>query len=176
MTIDEKIQYDINRETAEISPSLSVKLDKYEYVTGEEKLLFDQSRIIEQLKLTYSPLGKASEKLTKKIGDQGKKQKKNINTKKKYGDGFKILTPQQKLQRLPIALAQVKAGNTSENLLNEITQIINSLYPAKEITKKVYNNIMISIKVYYKMNNIFMNSKIVKHLILTGYYSTLQIK
>ena len=76
MTIDEKIQYDINRETAEISLSLSVKLDKYEYVTGEEKLLFDQSRIIEQLKLTYSPLGKASEKLTKKIGDQGKKQKK----------------------------------------------------------------------------------------------------
>ena len=53
-----------------------LSFDKYEYVTGEEKLLFDQSRIIEQLKLTYSPLGKASEKLTKKIGDQGKKQKK----------------------------------------------------------------------------------------------------
>ena len=49
-------------------------------------------------------------------------------------------------QRLPIALAQVKAGNTSENLLNEIRQIIYSLYRAKEITKKVYNNIMNSIK------------------------------
>ena len=54
------------------------------------------------------------------------------------------------LQRLPIALAQVKAGNTSENLLNEIRQIIYSLYQAKEITKKVYSNIMNSIKVYYK--------------------------
>ena len=51
------------------------------------------------------------------------------------------------LQRLPIALAQVKAGNTSENLLNEIRQIIYSLYQEKEITKKVYNSIMDSIKV-----------------------------
>ena len=59
---------------------------------------------------------------------------------------LKILTPKQMLQRLPIALAQVKAGNTSENLLNEIRQIIYSLYRAKEITKKVYNNIMNSIK------------------------------
>ena len=50
------------------------------------------------------------------------------------------------LQRIPIALAQIKAGNTSENLLNEIRQIIYSLYRAKEITKKVYNNIMNSTK------------------------------
>ena len=54
------------------------------------------------------------------------------------------------IQRLPVALAQVKAGNTSENLLNEIRQIICSLYQAKEITKKLYSNIMNSIKVYYK--------------------------
>ena len=45
------------------------------------------------------------------------------------------------LQRLPIALAQVKAGSTSENLLDEIRQIIYSLYQAKEITKNVYNNV-----------------------------------
>ena len=50
------------------------------------------------------------------------------------------------LQRLPIALALVKSGNTSENLLNEIRQIIYFLYGAKEITKKVDNNIMSSIK------------------------------
>ena len=66
--------------------------------------------------------------------------------KTKYGEGLKILTPKQMLQRLPIAVAQVKAGNTSENLLNEIRQIIYSLYRAKEITKTVYNNIMNSIK------------------------------
>ena len=46
------------------------------------------------------------------------------------------------LQRLPIALAQVKASNTFENFLNEIRQIIFSLYQEKELTKKVYNNIM----------------------------------
>ena len=59
---------------------------------------------------------------------------------------FKILTPKQMLRRLPIALVQVKVGNNSENLLNEIRQIVYSLYQSKEITKKVYNNIIKSIK------------------------------
>ena len=63
------------------------------------------------------------------------------------GKGRKILTPNQMLKRLPIALAQVKAGNNSESLLNEIRQIVYSLYRSKEITKKVYNNIINSIKV-----------------------------
>ena len=58
------------------------------------------------------------------------------------GKGLKILTPKQMLQRLPIALAQVKAGNNSESLLNEIRQIVYSLYQSKQITKKVYNNII----------------------------------
>ena len=59
---------------------------------------------------------------------------------------LKILTPKQIIQRLPLALAQVKGSNASENLLNEVRQIIYSLFRAKEI-KKVYNNIMNSIKV-----------------------------
>ena len=63
------------------------------------------------------------------------------------GTGLKILTPKQMLQRLPIALAQVKAGNNSESLLNEIKQIINSLYQSKQITKKVYNNMINSIQI-----------------------------
>ena len=50
------------------------------------------------------------------------------------------------LEILPIALAQAKAGNTSKNLLNEIRQIIYSLYWEKEVTKKIYNNLMNSIK------------------------------
>ena len=58
---------------------------------------------------------------------------------------LKILTPKQMLQRLPISLAQVKAGNNSENLLNEIMQIVYSLYQTKEITKKVYDNIVKSL-------------------------------
>ena len=55
------------------------------------------------------------------------------------------------LQRLPIALAQVKAGNASENLLNKIRQTIYSLYRAKEITKNIYNNIMNLIKLLNRM-------------------------
>ena len=58
---------------------------------------------------------------------------------------LKILTPKQMLQRLPIALAQVNAGNNSENLLNEIRQVVYSLYQSKQIPKKVYNNIIKSI-------------------------------
>ena len=54
--------------------------------------------------------------------------------------GLKILTPKQMLQRLPTALAQVKAGNNSESLLNEIRQIVYSMYQSKQITKKVYSN------------------------------------
>ena len=60
---------------------------------------------------------------------------------------LKILNRKQLLQRLPIVLVQVKAGNTSKNLLNEICQIIYSLYLAKQITKNVYNNVMNLIKV-----------------------------
>ena len=67
--------------------------------------------------------------------------------KAKKGEGLKILTPKQMLQRLLIAHVQVKAGNTSEKLLNEIRQIIYSLYRSKKITKKVHNNIINSIKV-----------------------------
>ena len=63
------------------------------------------------------------------------------------GTGLKTLTPKQMLQRLPIALKQVKAGNNSESLLNEIRQIIYSLYQSKQITKKVYNNIIKSINI-----------------------------
>ena len=279
---DEKLQYDINREAAKISALSSGKLDKYEYLTGEEILPSNQQQIIQQAKFTYSPLGKAFEKQTKTIEDQGKKQfvaleslkdpnkklapvkdfipMENLNpeiineikrieemekqvdrnrmvykgTNKTYdfrnfktirafgneirnniidmktadidqarllshindfiktkprdpekrrlrsdvlnsvsvlvkgremvltafkngifqlskesqeGEGLKIFTPNQMLKRLPIALAQVKAGNNSESLLNEIRQIVYSLYRSKEISKKVYNNIINSIKV-----------------------------
>ena len=59
-------------------------------------------------------------------------------------------------QRLPIALAQVKAVNTSENLLNEIKQIIFLLYWTKEIAKKVYNKIMNSINKVIKQNGYYI--------------------
>ena len=283
---DEKLQYDINREAAKISDLSSGKLDKYEYLTGEEILPSNQQQLIQQAKFNYSALGKAIEKQRKTIEDQGEKQvvaleslkasdkklpptkdsipmenlnpeiineiKKNEEIEKKVdrnkmvykgtnktydfrsfktirtfgneirnnvisldtanmeqakllsyindfmktkprdlekkrlradvlnsvtglvqgreavltafksgifqtskeseeGTGanemLKILTLNQMLKRLPIALAQVKAGNNSENLSNEIRQIVYSLYRSKEITKKVYNKIINSIKV-----------------------------
>ena len=63
----------------------------------------------------------------------------NARYNKTDGTGLKILTLKQMLQRLRIALTQVKAGNNSESLLNEIGQIVYSLY---QINKKVYNNII----------------------------------
>ena len=277
---DEKLQYDINREAAKVSGLSSGKLDKYEYLTGEEILPSNQQQIIQQAKFNYSPLGKAIEKQRKTIEDQGEKQvdvlkisykklpsikdfvptekfnpeiiaeikrieeiqknddrdkmfyegtsrnydfrgfktirtygndiRNNVTSleaanleqanlmahihdfvkntkpqdskqkkiksdvldsvralvkgrelmynafrsgifhrleKSQEGGGLKILTPNQMLKRLPIALAQVKAGNNSESLLNEIRQIVYSLYRSKEITKKLYNNIINSIKV-----------------------------
>ena len=277
---DEKLQYDINREAVKISALSSGKIDKYEYLTGEEILPSNQQQIIQQAKFNYSPLGKALEKQRKTIEDQGEKQvdalktsckklpsikdfvptekfnleiideikrieeiEKNVDRNKmvyestsrtydfrgfktiraygndirnnvirlkvanleqanllahvqnfvkntkpqdseqkklksdvldsvlalvkgrelmynafrsgifhrleksQEGEGLKILTPNQMLKRLPIALAQVKAGNNSESLLNEIRQIVYSLYRSKEITKNVYNNIINSIKV-----------------------------
>ena len=70
----------------------------------------------------------------------------DVKQNKTEGKGLKILTPKQMLQRLPIALAQVKAGNNSESLLNEIRQIVYSLYQSKQITKNVYNNIIKSLQ------------------------------
>ena len=61
------------------------------------------------------------------------------------GRGLKVLTPKQMLQRLPITLAQVKTRNNSESSLNEIRQIVYSLYQSKQLTKKLYNNIITSI-------------------------------
>ena len=71
---DEKLQYDISRKAAEISAISSGKINKYEYLTGNEILPSNQQQIIEQAKFTYSPLGKAFEKQIKTIEDQGEKQ------------------------------------------------------------------------------------------------------
>ena len=79
---DEKLQYDINREAVKISALSSGKIDKYEYLTGEEILPSNQQQIIEQATFTYSPLGKAFEKQTKTMEDQGEKQIKAIQDNK----------------------------------------------------------------------------------------------
>ena len=65
-----------------------------------------------------------------------------FNEQKQEGQGIKILTPNQMLSRLPISLAQLEAGNNSEKLKNEIRQLLYYLYRSKNMTKKVYNNLI----------------------------------
>ena len=79
---DEKLQYNINREAAKISALSSGKVHKYEYLTGEDILPSSNQQIIEQARLTYSPLGKAFNKQIKTIEKQGKKQVDALNTLK----------------------------------------------------------------------------------------------
>ena len=67
--------------------------------------------------------------------------------KSKQGTGLKMLTPKQILQRLPIALAHIKAENNSKSILKGIRQFVYFSHQSKEITKKVFNNIIKSIKV-----------------------------
>ena len=71
---DEKLQYDINSEAAKISALSSGKIHKYEYLTVEDILPSNQQQIIEQARVTYSPLGEAFEKQIKTIEDQVQKQ------------------------------------------------------------------------------------------------------
>ena len=62
--------------------------------------------------------------------------------KNQQGQGLKILTPNQMLSRLPISLAQLKAGNNSEKLKNEIRQLLYSLYRSKKLTKQLYKSLV----------------------------------
>ena len=81
------------------------------------------------------------------FNDYARSMSRNIYDSKQEGKELEILTPKRMLQRLPISLTQIKASKNSQSLLNEIRQIVYSLYQSKEITKKVYNNILKSIKV-----------------------------
>ena len=121
---DEKLQYDINREAAKISALSSGKLDKYEYLTGEEILPSNQQQIIQQAKFNYSPLGKALEKQRKTIEDQGEKQVVALESLK---DSDKKLPP-------------IKYFIPMENLNPEI---INEIKRIEGMEKKVDRNRMV---------------------------------
>ena len=108
---DEKLQYDINREALKISALSSGKIDKYEYLTAEEILPSNQQQIIDQAKFTYSPLGKAFEKQTKTIEDQGKKQV----------DSLIALKTSNK--KLPSIKDFIPIENLNPEIINEIKRI-----------------------------------------------------
>ena len=113
---DEKLQYDINREAAEISVLSSGKIDKYEYLTGKEILPSNQQQIVEQAKFTYSPFGKALEKQMKAVKDQGERQV----------EALKGLKPEKQTKSIE--------GNFSEGY--ESIEIKNELNEIKEYEKK----------------------------------------
>ena len=108
---DEKLQYDINREATKISALSSGKLDKYEYLTGEEILPSNQQQIIQQAKFTYSPLGKALQKQRKTIEDQGEKQVVALDSLK---------DPDKKL---PAIKDFTPTENLNPEIINEIKRI-----------------------------------------------------
>ena len=108
------------------------KSGKQLYTIKNVKNLYDSRQKIIDLFNSYS-----------KIRSEALYKSKQNETK---GKELKILTPKQMLQRLPIALVQVKAGNNSESILNKIRQIVYTLYQSKQTTKKVYNNIIKSIQ------------------------------
>ena len=120
---DEKLQYDSNREAVKISALSSGKIDKYEYLTGEEILPSNQQQIIQQAKFNYSPLGKAIEKQMKTIEDQGEKQ----------------VVALESLKNSDKKLTQIKDFIPTENLSPEI---INEIKRIKELEKKVDRNKM----------------------------------
>ena len=121
---DEKLQYDINREAAEISALSSGKLDKYEHLTGEEILPSNQQQIIQQAKFNYSPLGKAIEKQIKTIKDQGEKQVVALESLK---------APDKKLTPIKDFIPMEKLN----------PEIINEIKRIEEIEKKVDRNKML---------------------------------
>ena len=124
MTIDdqiraEKLQYDINKEAAKISALSSGKLHKYEYFTGEDILPSTQQQIIQQSKFTYSPLGKAFEKQTKTIGDQGKKQ----------FDALEKLKPEEQKETIEDkSNNSPKARIIFDDLINKRKELMGELY------------------------------------------------
>ena len=90
----EKLQYDINREAAQISVLSSAEIHKYEYLTGEVILPSDQQQIIEQATFTYSPLGKSFEKQTKTIEDQKQKQVEALECLKSKSESIEGIFPE----------------------------------------------------------------------------------
>ena len=113
------------------------------YIKNNNKLV---SVIFSGLKDLKEEIKEMSEKEreTEKPDNIAKNVEKILKFNKQYqeGKGVKILTPNQMLSRLPIALAQLQAGNNSNKLKNEIRQLLYSLYRSKNMTKQVYNNLI----------------------------------
>ena len=125
---DEKLQYDINRGAAKISALSSGKIDKYEYLTGEEILPSNQKQIIEQAKFTYSLLGKAFEKQTKTITDKGEKQFEALESLKNHGNELPSIKDFVQIENLnPEIINEIKRTEEKKKRLTEVKLFIKQL-------------------------------------------------
>ena len=155
----EEIEYYkyIQNESKGINYDLFRKYFNFETPTQLTKKLFEikdkkkNNDFVEEIKSRWSKLKdeikEMSENERKKIEQPDKISKiveeiLKFNKQKETGQGLKILTPQRMLSRLPISLAQVEAGNSSEKIKNEIRQLLYSLFRSKNMTKQVYNNLI----------------------------------
>ena len=98
--------------------------------------MLNKKKNIANINVLFNARNNARNNAIKFIEDYGSMILEAKRLAKQEGTGLNILSPKQMLQRLPIALAQLKAGNNSESLLNEIRQVVYSLYQSKEIAKK----------------------------------------
>ena len=114
-------------------------LNKEPLTTNEENMI----KILSLLKETIKPYDKKIDEqpdtanMPELESEESAEQRRN-----QQGKGLKILTPNQMLSRLPISLAQLKAGNNSEKLKNEIRQLLYSLYRSKKLTKEIYKSLI----------------------------------
>ena len=154
---EEVIEWMINREKLPINNELFKKHFKLEKPILMYKVLYETNNDKEKNSKLVKIFNSGLEDLEKEIKEMSKEEieiekpynivkvvKKilEINKINQQGKGLKILTPNQMLSRLPITLAQLKAGNNSEKLKNEIRQLLYSLYRSKNMTKQVYNNLI----------------------------------
>ena len=155
---EEVIEWMINREKLPINNELFKKHFKLQKPTLMYIVLYETNNDKEKNSKLVKIFNSGLEDLEKEIKEMSKEE---IETEKPYnivkvvkkildfnkieqqeGQGIKILTPNQMLNRLPIALAQLQAGNNSNKLKNEIRQLLYSLYRSKNMTKQVYNNLI----------------------------------
>ena len=125
---------EFKREYNNIVSDVNAIINKLTITRNQEKMVKIMSLLKEIPKLDEKPDTKDMPELE---SEESASERRN-----QQGQGLKILTPDQMLSRLPITLAQLKAGNNSQKLINEIRQLLYSLYGSKKLTKAIYNNLI----------------------------------
>ena len=135
---------DIKKGKISLEEAKEQQQDYYNYLNTIRKgnKSANQKRTLANINILFN----ARDNAIKFIEDYGSMILEAKQLAQQEGEGLKIITPNQMLKTLPIALAQIKAGNNSESLLNEIRQIVLLFVSIEKITKMLYNNIINSIK------------------------------